>query len=106
MKRDIVVSKLMYDESIAVDKYLANTFSDKVLSSIYMGLSAEARKVLLDGYNNSNDVELDNEFHKIIGFQQEEFDKSTPITNEIILNLCNNFIRLEDCNFNIIFSEF
>ena len=92
-KRDTVVSKLMFDKSVIVDKYMANGFNDNVLSSIYMALSSDSRKLLLNGYSDSSD----NEFHRIIGFQKDEYDENAPVTNELILNLCNNFINLTDC---------
>ena len=90
MKREIVLSKLMFDRSVIIDKYMATSFNDKVISCIYKALSAESRKVIMSETTNR-------EFHKIIGFSKATFDKASPITNELILNLCNNFVNLTDC---------
>jgi hypothetical protein len=98
MKRDIVVSKLMYDKSMVVDKYMANSFNDRALGSMYTALSAESRKYLLNGYNYILEDDT-NSFHKLIGFRRDDVDLNAPVTNELILNLCNNFVTLDDLNY-------
>jgi hypothetical protein len=90
--RDVVVSKLLFDQSIVIDKCMADNFNDKVLSSLYNALSLKSRTILSNGYENQT-----NEFHRLIGFDKDSIKPDTPITNGIILNLCNGFICLDDC---------
>jgi hypothetical protein len=90
----------MFDKTIAIDKYMVNSFNDKILSSIYTALSSESRKLLLNGYNaESNNLNDNINFHRLIGFQLDDVDMNAPVTNELILNLCNNFIKLDDRNY-------
>jgi len=48
MKKEILLSKLMCDKSIINDKTFANSFVDNVITLIYLSLSPESRKLILD----------------------------------------------------------
>ena len=105
MKKEILLSKLMCDKSIINDKTFANSFVDNVITLIYLSLSPESRKLILDkqcGIKNRNvETESNTFFHHLIGFNQENFLKNPVITNETILYLCNNILKNEDCNYNL-----
>lgn len=96
LKRDIIVSKLMHDKSIMIDKQLQNNFNDNVLASVYLSLSHDSRKLLIDNYSESMN-EYYNGFHNMIGFQSGTVISNLTINNDTIINMCNNFIRMEDC---------
>lgn len=89
-KRDTLMSKLMIDKSIIIDSKLMETFEDKISTSLFLSMSSESRQNLFG--NPETDFNL---FHSLIGFNTEEAYAS-PITNELVLNLCNNFIRIDD----------
>lgn len=93
LKRDILVNKLMYDKSIIIDKQMQGSIHEQVLANLYLSLSNDSRKILLE--NNTPDSEY-NVFHNIIGFNKENFEKKDHITNSVILNLCNNFLKIDD----------
>ncbi len=91
MKRDIIVEKLMIDRRVIVDNYMATSYTDKILSSLFTGLSRESRKILIE--NNPDDYNI---FHSIIGFDKEQVSKNMQINNDLIFNFCNKFVRLDD----------
>jgi hypothetical protein len=91
MKRDIIVDKLMIDRRIIVDNYMASGYTDRILSSLWTALSRESRKILVE--NSTDDYNI---FHSIIGFDKERVSKNMQISNDLIFNLCNKFVRLND----------
>lgn len=66
------------------------SFEDTIMTSMYLALSNESRKILLD----YQDIEY-NSFHSLIGYNED--DIKPPITNENILHLCNRFMTTADC---------
>jgi hypothetical protein len=91
MKRDIIVEKLMIDRRVIVDRYLASGYTDKILSSLFTALSRESRKILIENSNDDYNI-----FHSIIGFDKEQVSKNMQISNDLIINLCNKFVKLND----------
>jgi hypothetical protein len=101
LKRDLVVNKLMYDKSIILDKHLQTGFNDKVLATVYLALSNESRKLMTETVQGDF-----NNFHSIIGFKPNSDSNEIPVNNETIINLCNYFIRMEDCKLLFIYNVF
>ena len=48
LKREILMNKLLYDKSIINGKVFSDSLNDNVLSQLYLALSPESRKILLD----------------------------------------------------------
>jgi hypothetical protein len=96
IKRDILVSKLMCDKAIIIDKHLRGNFNENVLTSIFLTLSNESRKALLEGCNFNDSNESSN-FHNLIGFNRSSVKNWNIISNEAIMNMCENFVKLDDC---------
>ena len=94
LKREILVSKLMSDKNIIIDKNLLSNFYDQIWSNVFLSLSNESRRVLVDQYEES--IEDYNLFHKIIGFNHERADKSYLVSNEAIIYLCEKLLKFED----------
>lgn len=96
LKREILVSKLMYDRSIIIDKQLQSSVYDSAVASVYLGLSNESRRILHDNkYDNEEEY---NKFHNLIGFNKENTNTSTfQINNENIMNLCSKLLKFDDC---------
>jgi len=94
-KRDIVVSKLMYDKAIIIDHELDMKFSEEVKSSVFLAMSNDSRKVLLNQESEYN--QEFNTFHRLIGFNLRKEKSYDPITNEDIMNLSQKLIRFKDC---------
>lgn len=93
LKREILVSKLMYDKSIIIDRQFQSNIYDLVLTGIFLTLSNDSRKILLDEYNMSPDDF--NMIHSLIGYDKEKL--SNNIGNETISHLCQKFVSIEDC---------
>ena len=96
LKREILVSKLMYDRSIIIDKQLQSSVYDSSVASVYLAMSNKSRRVLNDQYAESD--EEYNRFHNLIGFNKEKTNTSNfHISNETIMNLCGKLLKFEDC---------
>jgi hypothetical protein len=48
LKREILLNKLVFDKSIINGKVFSDSFSDQAISQIYLALSPESRKILLE----------------------------------------------------------
>jgi hypothetical protein len=96
LKREILVSKLMYDKSVIIDKQLQSSVYDSAVAEVYLGLSNESRRVLHDSYYDNG--EEYNKFHNLIGFNKEKTNTSNfHISNENIMNLCSKLLKFDDC---------
>ena len=95
LRREILVSKLMYDDYVVRPKPLQSNFDDQILTSIYLGLSNLSRKILLDQISEKSD-EYDS-FHRLIGYDKEFSGKDFNVSNEGIMNLCQKFVNFKDC---------
>lgn len=91
MKREVLLNKLINDKGIVHEHAFNQEFHDKVSNELYLGLSMDSRKFLL----SEPDEITYRQFHELIDFD----NRSTNITNDIIMNLCNGFIKLSDCIF-------
>lgn len=94
LKREILVGKLMYDKSIIVDKQMQSDFNDGILSSVFLTLSNESRKLLNDQLTDySHDYNL---FNNLIGWDKEKASKNFQVTNEMIMHMCEKLVKFED----------
>ncbi len=48
LKREILLNKLVVDKSMVNGKVFSDSFNDNALSQIYLSLSSESRKILLE----------------------------------------------------------
>ena len=48
LKREILLNKLIFDKSIINGKIFCDSFNDNAISQIYLALSPESRKILLE----------------------------------------------------------
>ncbi len=93
LQREILVSKLLRDDSIKTENGLEKDKIEKFLTAIYLLFSIESRKII---GNDINDCKNEINFHSLIGFDKNNFDnKNRKITKKEILGLCNRFINLE-----------
>ena len=91
LKRDILVSKLMWDKTIITEKKFASTYEENLLTSTFLTLSSASRKTLIDNYSDTNFQESF-DFHSLIGFDKlEELNQINfnPASNDSILMKAN-----------------
>jgi hypothetical protein len=67
-----------------------SSFEDNIMTSLYLTLSNESRKMLND--NQEYDY---NQFHNLIGFNPESLNNNI-ISNETVMHLCNNFMTIDN----------
>ena len=113
IKKDILQTKMMNDKLILNDNTFNKNFYDKISNEIYLGFSSEARYYLnnisvKDDDNNILNKEMfDNnkynfkEIHNLIKFKKEDYSlgSNTVISNNMIMNLCSGFIKLNDSKY-------
>lgn len=95
-KVEILLSKMMYDKTLINDKTFANNFNDLLISQIYMCLSPESKKLLLENVKKEEEQDIISYFHNLIGFSYEKFMENQVITNDILMNINSNIIKIED----------
>ncbi len=111
IKRDILVSKLFWDQAIITEKKLESTFEESLLTSTYLTLSNNSRKALMENYSENTQDNLN--FQSLIGFEKFETIEGAncssvnfnPVTNESILNICEKFLKMDDCKINYITNQ-
>jgi hypothetical protein len=103
LKRDILVNKLFWDQTIITEKKLENTFEESLLTSTFLTLSNDSRKALMENFSDNTQENFD--FHSLIGFDKLDntggisvYGDFNPAANESILNICEKFLRMDDCN--------
>jgi hypothetical protein len=89
IKREILMNKLINDKGIVNEHAFNQDFHDKISNELYLGLSMDSRKFLL----SEPDEITFKQIHELIEFDEKQ---KTNISNEIILNLCNGFIKLSN----------
>jgi hypothetical protein len=108
-KIEMILDMLMYDRSLLSDRTFSNSFTDQLISQIYISLSPEARKLVVEKYIVFNYYRVTDQetllyFHNLIGFNLESFKENPEMSNDTLMNICNNIIRIEDSKllFNIV----
>lgn len=98
MKREILVNKLLLDKNIMHEHCFNQNFHDRISNELYLALSLEARRFL---FSEQDEIAY-KQIHALIGYDET----SNVITNDVILNICNGFIKLSSCKKKIKFSIF
>lgn len=96
LHRDLLVSKLLRDDSIIIESGLEKNNFQKFITRSFLFFSKESRQLIVDSPSlNKQDVN----FQALIGIDCNNFkDQSGKITKKEILGLCNKYITLTDCN--------
>jgi hypothetical protein len=98
-KIEILLDKMLVDKSLINDKTFSSNFNEYLISQIYIALSPEAKKLVTEkkaGKRSDIDTSY---FYNLIGFNYDKFLENPVITNDILMNINNNIIKIEDCKF-------
>lgn len=98
LQRDILVSKLLKDESMRIEAKFERNNLDKISTNIYLLFSTEARKILANSQNSEANSDYTNNinFMNLYGFDANKL-KDADITKKEIIGLCNRYIGFGDC---------
>lgn len=89
IKREVLLNKLINDKCIVHEHAFNQDFHDKISNELYLGLSMDSRKFLL---NEPDEISF-RQIHELIDFDEKN---CSSITNDVIMNLCNGFIKLSN----------